>query len=584
MPSKQALRVHSDPVPAKTQRSTAIAATRAQQFDLAGAEVAFMVVESRARLVGLMAGIAGLGAGLVFSGCSSFATCEESRSCVAGSAGQSGSPAAGKAGAPSDGAAAGADSDTSGGSSSGGKAAVASAEAGAAGAAGDGSTAECVRDADCSNGLACDGVETCDAGTCRPGAPPCANPEPAHCDSVCEERKGQAVCSVRGKDHDKDGHFASSCVTHPGDDCDDSEATVYAGAPELCDDLDNDCNGKIDLKDGLGAGGTSEPIGPKATSRSLARITWASELSAYGIAYKDASSSQTADLYLEEVDQSGKLALLPTPFNDVDSKTPTDASLSLAWGGGAFGAAWPVTDGIYVANIGRSGGLPKPATYREVTRPGSVELARAADGSGVVVYLETVVVSTTYGSTVSPLGEVGNAVPLMTYYTGEASTVAAGNSFVVASHGINGGGPTSDASLWSADLTTSKVLPSVFDVKLASSSTGFAMVGRPTQDGVWQFSSFKLDGTTVCAPLDLPASFVPASLVATPTGYLVISSGAVKAQEILANCSLGVSFDIDPGPASDVHTASGPDGYGLVWQNTDTGIPMRRLFGSRYCD
>jgi len=45
-------------------------------------------------------------------------------------------------------------------------------------------------------------------------------------------------------DVDGDGHFTDACPG--GDDCDDSEASVYVGAPEICDDLDNDCDGTVD--------------------------------------------------------------------------------------------------------------------------------------------------------------------------------------------------------------------------------------------------------------------------------------------------------------------------------------------------
>jgi len=47
-------------------------------------------------------------------------------------------------------------------------------------------------------------------------------------------------------DADGDGHISAS---FGGDDCDDANAVVHPGAPELCDSFDNDCNGVVDDKD-----------------------------------------------------------------------------------------------------------------------------------------------------------------------------------------------------------------------------------------------------------------------------------------------------------------------------------------------
>ena len=60
------------------------------------------------------------------------------------------------------------------------------------------------------------------------------------------------------RDQDHDGHGDSSSFqsttgdycpagyTTNSDDCDDTRKSVYPGAPELCDGLNNDCDSQVD--------------------------------------------------------------------------------------------------------------------------------------------------------------------------------------------------------------------------------------------------------------------------------------------------------------------------------------------------
>jgi hypothetical protein len=468
------------------------------------------------------------------------------------------------------------------GASSGGEAGSAGS-VDTAGDGGEGPKPECVSDADCSDHLACNGSETCDDGVCKPGVAPCANPEPAHCDAICTELNGAASCTVRGQDNDKDGHFSSACTAKPGDDCNDASAKVYPGAPELCDGIDNNCNGKIDLADGLSAGGSTVAIGPNGATSSLPAIAWATDKLAYGIAYEDTTTSSAADGYFEEVDQNGATKVAPASFNGAATKIKGGFDgLDMAWGGDSFGIAWIGANGAFFETIGSSGS------------PGAVvTVLPASSGTFINPAFENPSIARVAGGNWGMLFGVGNARQINTISSAGSlsaptnvgshsiypSMAASGSDFAIAF--IDGPGIV--AGFWTSALVEAKPLSvsGLYPI-VGSGPNGIGIAVQGTTGPL--FYEFATSGTTQCGPVNIgDSNFKPASVVPTPKGYLVVSSGTLRAQEVHADCTLGPIFTIDPGPAGNIHAAAGAAGYGVVWVDT-TGAPKRHLFGANFCD
>src|SRR5690606_12503240 len=90
------------------------------------------------------------------------------------------------------------------------------------------------------------------ASTC-PGAPEVHDGEDNDCDGAVDERLPSVQDWYRDVDGDGFGAAASAKTAckapegYVGDDtdCNDSEAAIRPGAPELCDGRDNDCDGVI---------------------------------------------------------------------------------------------------------------------------------------------------------------------------------------------------------------------------------------------------------------------------------------------------------------------------------------------------
>ena len=104
-------------------------------------------------------------------------------------------------------------------------------------------------------GHACAAGEECSGGICEAvcgaGETNCngscvdLNTDVSNCGACghgCPTGEG-CVSGTCCADEDSDGHYAEACG---GDDCDDTLAATHPGAEEICNDIDDDCNGTID--------------------------------------------------------------------------------------------------------------------------------------------------------------------------------------------------------------------------------------------------------------------------------------------------------------------------------------------------
>ncbi len=113
----------------------------------------------------------------------------------------------------------------------------------------------CTADAECDDGLFCNGVETCVASACAAGTPPDCDDGIACTRDLCSETR--AECRNVVPDADGDGVGDAACVdgagTPLGRDCDDSDPLRFPGNEELCDEAghDEDCDpttyGRVDF-------------------------------------------------------------------------------------------------------------------------------------------------------------------------------------------------------------------------------------------------------------------------------------------------------------------------------------------------
>jgi hypothetical protein len=305
----------------------------------------------------------------------------------------------------------------------------------------------CVVDSDCAgfgdlcNPIICKLFESpADAGA-DAGAPAggeCVALEPVSCDDgdpctldTCEPTTGSCDYSLATLDLDGDGYRAPRPGTLPGapdacgDDCDDSNAMAHPGGVEVCDGVDNDCNGVVDdnatyvplSAEPVRISGDIAPAGPGG-------LAWS------GSSYLAIYSSDS--IYESLLSPTGDKLQPETPVTVVNA----DASGGpVLWVGDRYGLAWnDRRDGdyeIYFGVLNSSGGKVYPDTRITFATNFSLYPAIAWNGLHFVTVWQDQRdgIFNLYGQVLSVDAALeGSNVPLTTSlsYPSESPSVAAG--------------------------------------------------------------------------------------------------------------------------------------------------------------
>ncbi len=193
----------------------------------------------------------------------------------------------------------------------------------------------CLSNADCQDGIACNGEEVCREGRCRASeAIACDDGDPCT-EDFCDEEAGGA-CSFEPLplvDADGDGFFEAGLC---GDDCDDTRADVFPGSSESCNGLDDDCDLRVDEGADYEPSGMESRLTNSLPPSSRGAPVWSPQTETWGVTFSDGSSSGTSAFFVQ-------LAPDGTPIASATELTPAlgDAfAPRMVWGNEEYAVAW----------------------------------------------------------------------------------------------------------------------------------------------------------------------------------------------------------------------------------------------------
>jgi hypothetical protein len=197
----------------------------------------------------------------------------------------------------------------------------------------------CVTDLDCATGDLCAPAE-CREGVCASLAATVCNDQDECTSDSCDSGTGKCVFTPLTLDLDGDGYkapkpgFAPGAPGSCGDDCDDRSAAAHPGGVEICDGVDNDCNGKVD--EGAAYNGASNAVRVSSTKFDFALgASLAFDGKNYGAIYTGHSTVSSS--YFSGLSRAGTNVVPETPLTDINSETYAGTVL---YNGSFFERSW----------------------------------------------------------------------------------------------------------------------------------------------------------------------------------------------------------------------------------------------------
>jgi hypothetical protein len=207
----------------------------------------------------------------------------------------------------------------------------------------EGPEPECIIPDDCDQSDLCQ-TQTCAEGVCVALDPVvCASPDLCHT-SICDPLSGQCVVEALTSDLDGDGFPAPRLGTLAGapnscgNDCDDASPLAFPGGIEVCDGVDNDCDGVVDN----GSNYLESPDG--RPPRALAVASGFEGSGRRGAAFGDGTfvlgywgRDDLTLSYLRGLTVDGEEVFAQTPVTNVNAPS---FGPDVAWTGNTFAALW----------------------------------------------------------------------------------------------------------------------------------------------------------------------------------------------------------------------------------------------------